>query len=268
MASLSVRGRRAVVTGGAAGIGGAVAARLAASGASVLIADVDEAAAVGMAARLGARHVVADLSTLDGVRATISAGVRVLGGLDVLVNNAGGVVEPRYPAAPDEHWMRMLDLNLRGVMLATRLAIEVMPRGGAVVNVASSAGLGFGVHGVPEYAVAKAGVMRLTACLAPLRESHGIRVNCVCPDLTDTPSSRRGRAGMTAEELAAEPPPMPAEEVADAVAMLLSDETLAGRVVMCRAEHPRRVLLPADPWPDYVARLTGGADGRPPVAAP
>jgi len=261
MAALSMRGRRAVVTGGAAGIGAAVAARLAASGGSVLIADVDEAAAAGMAARLGARYVVADLSTLDGVRATVAAGVSLLGGIDVLVNNAGGVVEPRYPQAPDEHWMRMLDLNLRGVLLATRLALEVMPRGGAVVNVASSAGLGFGVHGVPEYAVAKAGVMRLTACLAPLRESHGIRVNCVCPDLTDTPSSRRGRAELTPDELAAEPIPMPAEEVADAVALLLSDDTLAGRVVVCRAEHPRRVLLPAEPWSDYLARLTAAETG-------
>jgi NAD(P)-dependent dehydrogenase (short-subunit alcohol dehydrogenase family) len=95
-----MRGRRAVVTGGAAGIGAAVAARLAASGGSVLIADVDEAAAAGMAARLGARYVVADLSTLDGVRATVAAGVNLLGGIDVLVNNADGVVEPRYPEAP------------------------------------------------------------------------------------------------------------------------------------------------------------------------
>jgi 3-oxoacyl-[acyl-carrier protein] reductase len=70
--------------------------------------------------------VAVDLSTLDGVRATMAAARRELGGLDVLVNNAGGVVAPVYPNAPAEHWLQMPDLNLRTVMLSTQLAIEVM----------------------------------------------------------------------------------------------------------------------------------------------
>lgn len=240
-----------MVTGGAAGVGGAVAARLAAEGADVLIADRDADAGRATAARLGAEFVQVDLSRLDDVRAMM----RAAGSLDVLVNNAGGVVEPPYPAATADHWLRMLDLNLRGVMLSTQLAVEAMGRGGAIVNVASSAGLGFAAHGVPEYAVAKAGVLRLTACLAPLADSHGIRVNCVCPDLTDTPSSRRGRAAMTPAELAAAPEAMPAEEVADAVAVLLTDDSLAGRVLVCKTSAPRRVLLPPTGWEDYVTRL-------------
>ena len=240
-----------MVTGGAAGIGGAVAARLAAEGADVLIADRDAAAGRAAAERLGAAFVEVDLSSLDGVRAMM----RAAGSLDALVNNAGGVVEPRYPAAPADHWLRMLDLNLRGVMLSTQLAVDAMGHGGAIVNVASSAGLGFAAHGVPEYAVAKAGVLRLTACLAPLADSHGIRVNCVCPDLTDTPSSRRGRDEMTPEQRAAAPEAMPADEVADAVAVLLTDESLAGRVMVCKTAAPRRVLLPATGWEDYVTRL-------------
>jgi 3-oxoacyl-[acyl-carrier protein] reductase len=81
--------------------------------------------------------------------------------------------------------MRMLDLNLRSVMLSTQLAIDVMDTGGAIVNIASTAGLGDGVHGVPEYAAAKAAVMRMTTCLAPLRDRLGIRVNCVGPSLRD-----------------------------------------------------------------------------------
>jgi hypothetical protein len=119
--------------------------------------------------------------------------------------------------------MRTLDLNLRGVMLAIQLALPLMPAGGAIVNVASVAGLGYGTHRAPDYAVAKAGLIRLTGCLAALRDSHGIRVNCVCPDLTDTPSSRRDRASMTAAQRAAAPPALPPEEIADAVTILLTD---------------------------------------------
>jgi NAD(P)-dependent dehydrogenase (short-subunit alcohol dehydrogenase family) len=146
-------GRRAVVTGSAAGIGEAVASRLTADGATVMIVDRDAGTGQDTARRRGAQFVAADLSTLDGVRATMAAARRELGGLDVLVNNVGGVVEPAYPAARADHWIRMLDLNLRRVMLSTQLAIGAMGRGGAIVNIASTAGLGYGPHGVPEYAM-------------------------------------------------------------------------------------------------------------------
>ena len=250
-----LQGRRTVVTGGAAGIGRAVASRLSAEGAVVLIADRDAATGQDTAEQLGARFVAVDLSMLDDVRAMMAAAQRVLGGLDVLVNNVGGVVRPVYPAAPADHWLRMLDLNLRGVMLSTQLAIEAMDRGGAIVNIASTAGLGYGVHRAPEYAIAKAGVIRLTACLGPLRDSAGIRVNCVCPSLTDTPSSRRDLAAMTATQRAAAPPAIPAEEIADAVTLMLTDENLAGRVMVCRHEQPRRTLLPVCEWADYLDSL-------------
>jgi NAD(P)-dependent dehydrogenase (short-subunit alcohol dehydrogenase family) len=85
----------------------------------------------------------------------------------------------------------MLDLNLRGVMLSTQLAIDVLGPGGAIVNIAATAGLGYGVHSAPEYAVAKAGLMRLTACLAPLRDSHGIRHLCL-PQPDRHPSAAAG----------------------------------------------------------------------------
>lgn len=251
-----LRGRRAVVTGGAAGIGQAVASRLTAEGAAVMIVDVDIDAGQRTAERLGARFVVADLCTLDGVRAMMEAAQRQLGGLDVLVNNAGGVVKPVYPTAGADHWMRMLDLNLRGVMLSTQLAIDAMNTGGSIVNIASTAGLGYGVHGAPEYAAAKAAVMRLTACLAPLRDSLGIRVNCVCPSLTDTPASRRDRATMSPAERAASTPAMPAEQVADAVLHMLTDQNLAGRVLVCQHDQPRTVLLPTLGWSEFVQAMS------------
>jgi NAD(P)-dependent dehydrogenase (short-subunit alcohol dehydrogenase family) len=177
---MELRHKRALVTGGAMGIGAAVARRLAAEGAQVLIADIDAETGRATAGRLGTWFVHTDLATEAGVQAMMAAANERLGGLDVLVNNAGGVEGPTYPQAPANRWMAALALNLHAVMLATQLAVELMgERGGAVVMVGSVAGLGTSPHDAPEYAVAKAGVMRLTACLAPLHEQASIRVNCV-----------------------------------------------------------------------------------------
>jgi NAD(P)-dependent dehydrogenase (short-subunit alcohol dehydrogenase family) len=240
---MRLAGRAAVVTGGAAGIGRAVAERLRLEGASVLVADHDQPAGEAAAADLGAAFVHADVATDAGVRATMAAAGARFGGLDVLVNNAGGISPPYYPEAPVERWSHALDLNLRAVMLATQLAIGLMGEGGgAVVNVASSAGEGLGAHRAPEYAAAKAGVVRLTATLAPLAERRGIRVNCICPGMVDTPSSRRDRAGMTPAERAALPPVLAPEEVAAAVAELVENDELAGRVMVCNGGEPRRLL--------------------------
>jgi NAD(P)-dependent dehydrogenase (short-subunit alcohol dehydrogenase family) len=237
-------GSGALVTGGAAGIGRAVAERLAKEGAAVVIADRDEAAGKAAAADLGATFVHADVATDGDVRWALTAATARLGGLDILVNNAGGIDPPYYPDAPVERWSHALDLNLRAVMLATQLALESMTArgGGAIVNIASSAGLGLEAHRAPEYAAAKAGVVRLTATLAPLSRRLGVRVNCICPHLVDTPSSRRDRAGMTPEELAALPPAMAPEEIAAAVAELIADDQLAGRVMVCQAGVPPSLL--------------------------
>jgi NAD(P)-dependent dehydrogenase (short-subunit alcohol dehydrogenase family) len=160
------------------------------------------------------------------------------------VNNAGGVSSPFFPDAPLERWSAVLDLNLRATMLATQLALETMRgRGGAIVNVSSIAGVGYGPHRAPEYAAAKAGVARLTAALASLAE-EGVRVNCICPDFTDTPAARRSLEQATPAERAAAPPLVPAERVADAIVGLVKDESLAGRVLVCPATAEWRLLAP------------------------
>jgi 3-oxoacyl-[acyl-carrier protein] reductase len=160
----------------------------------------------------------------------------------VLVNNAGGVSGPTFPETPPERWSAVLDLNLRATMLGVQLALETMRgRGGAIVNVSSIAGIGFGPHGAPEYAAAKAAVVRLTAALASLA-AEGVRVNCICPDWVDTPAARRSLERATPEERAAAPPLVPAERVADAILRLVEDESLAGRVLVCPVTGEWRFL--------------------------
>ena len=230
---MELAGRTALVTAAAAGIGRAVAGALTAEGASVVLVDVDAKGGEAAAAELGGRFVHADVTRDEDVRAMIGA----CGTLDVLVNNAGGAPEPHYPDAPAEHWSRTLDLNLRSAMLEA-----MRGRGGAIVNVASMAGYGLFPHGAPEYAAAKAGLMRLTGALAPLAQRAGVRVNCVCPDWVDTPAARRTIGAMTEEERAQVPELVPAEEIAALVLDLVRDDSLAGRVMIRPADGPPELL--------------------------
>ena len=243
-AAMDLKGTTALVTGGADGIGAGIAERLAAEGMHVVIADLDEKAGPATAARIGGSFVPADVTTGAGVRTAVDAA----GPVSVLVNNAGGIEEPCFPAADPAKWQQTLTLNLHAVMLATQLVLAPMRErgGGAIVNIASTAGLGTASHDSPEYAVAKAGVVRFTACLAPLRETMGVRANCICPGLVDTPASRRSRGRMTPAELAALPPVLSPADIAGAAMEFLTDDTLAGRIMLCRGGEPGRLLPVTD----------------------
>jgi NAD(P)-dependent dehydrogenase (short-subunit alcohol dehydrogenase family) len=245
---MDVEGTVAIVTGAAAGAGRAIALRLAADGADVVVADIDpvggEETVAAIAAGGGhARFVRADMRAADDVEELVRSADP-----QILINNAGGGghVEPHFPDASPAQWGATLDLNLRGAMLATQLCLEPMHRagGGAVVNVASTAGLGLGPYQSPEYGAAKAGLIRFTACLADLRERMGVRVNCVVPDWIGTERAQDELARMTAEERAATPPPLPLEDVAAAVAGLVRDDALSGRVLVLWRGEPPRLLAP------------------------
>jgi NAD(P)-dependent dehydrogenase (short-subunit alcohol dehydrogenase family) len=228
---VELAGKTAVVTGAAAGTGRAIAQRLGREGAAVVVADID--------AELGNQ-------TVRQIQHLVEVADRAYDGLDVLVNNAGGGghVEPHFPAASPLQWEATLDLNLRGAMLATQLALAPMRRrgAGAVVNIASTGGLGFGPHQSPEYAAAKAGLIRFSSSLAALREAIGVRVNCVVPDWLATERAVVELAGMPQEVRAATLAPIPLEDVADAVVACIRDEGMAGRVMVLWRGEPRRLL--------------------------
>jgi NAD(P)-dependent dehydrogenase (short-subunit alcohol dehydrogenase family) len=241
----------ALVTGAGAGIGRAVALRLAHEGAAVVIADVDEEAGSSVVREIRSEGqqavcILADVAYEADVSRMIGFAEDEFGGLDVLVNNAGGVEEPYFPDGEPEHWGRTLDLNLRGVMLGIHFGVRAMKKrgGGAIVNVSSMGGIGFRPYDKPEYGAAKAGVVRLTASLATLKEQMGIRVNCICPGWVDTPASRRSRVQMTPLEREKLVPPvrLQPEEIAEAVVMFVEDETMAGRVMIWKEGEPWQIV--------------------------
>ncbi|MBI4639510.1 MAG: SDR family oxidoreductase [Candidatus Tectomicrobia bacterium] len=257
---MDIQDKVALVTGAGAGIGRVIAGRLAREGAAVVVADLNEKGGAETVRQIHAdsgraAFALADVAVEADVRAIIAFAERHFGGLDILVNNAGGVTEPFFPKADPEHWTRAIDVNLRGVMLGIQFGIEAMRKrgGGAIVNISSMAGIGYQWHDAPEYAVSKAGVVRLTAVLGPLKDELGIRVNCICPGWVETPAVQHALETMTPDERAALafPPPRilrQPEEIAAAAIMFILDETLAGRVMVWPDGEPWRIISADDQY--------------------
>jgi 3alpha(or 20beta)-hydroxysteroid dehydrogenase len=177
-------GKVAVVTGAASGIGRAVAERFTAAGATVVLADVADAAP--LAAELGGSYVRTDVSREEEVAGLMEAAARLRGGIDVCVNNAGITVgETPLAETTREELQRAIDVNVLGVLFGLKHAPRYMS-GGAIVNTASLAA----VVGFPTYAsygASKAAIVSLTRTAAIELGGSGIRVNCICPSSVDTP---------------------------------------------------------------------------------
>jgi NAD(P)-dependent dehydrogenase (short-subunit alcohol dehydrogenase family) len=239
---MEIAGKVALVTGaGGGGTGRATALRLAAEGARVVVADIDIEGARATARRIeaeggSAAPVRADVTVQPDVRAMLDLAEARFGGLDVLVNNAGGVPYPSYPESPGDQWGRTFAVNLTAPMVVIQHALPLLERrgGGAIVNISSVAGLGHGPHGAPEYAAAKAGLIRLSVVLGALAPRSGIRVNCVVPNWILTESVRAQLEDLSSAERATLPERMSTpEEIAGAVVHFVRDDSLAGRVMVC-----------------------------------
>lgn len=198
---LSLRGRHALVTGGAQGLGKAIALRLAEAGAAVTIADLDEDRAAAEAASLSTRQGVQaigvgmDVVDEESVASGADRARRHLGEVDVWVNNAG--VFPSVPALEMtvEQWNRVIDVNARGVFIGAREAAKRMPGGGVIVNIASTAGFRGISPGLAAYVASKHAVRGLTAQLALELAPQGIRVLGVAPTFVPTEGNLSGAAG-------------------------------------------------------------------------
>ncbi|MER7581480.1 SDR family oxidoreductase [Kitasatospora sp. NPDC097691] len=221
-----LNGLRALVTGGASGIGLATAELLGERGARVAVLDLDPSGAPAPM-----RKYTADVGDDTSVRAAVAAAAEALGGIDILVNNAGigaaGTVEDN----PDEQWRRVLDINVLGIVRTSRAALPHLRRSAhaSIVNTCSIAA----TVGLPQralYSASKGAVLSLTLAMAADHVREGIRVNCVNPGTVDTPWV--GRLLDAAEDPAAERAALngrqptgrlvDAQEVAAAIAYLAS----------------------------------------------
>jgi 3-oxoacyl-[acyl-carrier protein] reductase len=181
-------GRTAVITGGAQGIGFAIAARFVAEGARVVLGDLDPDATQDAAKRLGgagtAAAAVCDVTSAEQVSGLVKAATDEFGSLDVFVNNAGITRDSTMRTMTEEQFDQVISVHLKGTWNGTRLAAAVMreQKSGAIVNISSLSGK-TGMVGQTNYSAAKAGIVGLTKAAAKEMAHHGVRVNAVQPGL-------------------------------------------------------------------------------------
>ena len=181
--------RTAIVTGAGQGIGRAIAEKLAAEGATVVVSDVDAGTARATADALGGKSVGVrtDVADRDAVAAMVDEARAQFGRIDVLVNNAGWDKVGPFVESDPADWDRIMAINLFGVLNTSRAVLPIMAEqgGGAVVNLASDAAR-VGSSGEAVYSAAKGGVISFTKTTAREMARHQVRANCVCPGPTDT----------------------------------------------------------------------------------
>lgn len=244
---LSLKNRVAVVTGGAAGIGAAVARTLAAEGCSICIADRDAAAAEATAAALVKDGAAAHPAAVDvGDAAAVAAAFAKIheqhGRLDILVTAAGLLSTGQVADLPVSEWDRVARVNLSGVLHCAKAAMPIMiaRRWGRIVNIASvSAARGGGSFGNTLYGTTKAGVVALTMGLARELGPYGVTVNAVSPAVADTPMTRALLSDEVRQRIVARIPVgrlASVDDVADLVTFLAS----------ARAEFITGTVIPVD----------------------
>ncbi|HEY8173705.1 MAG TPA: SDR family oxidoreductase, partial [Dehalococcoidia bacterium] len=254
---MDLNGKTAIITGAGSGIGRATALRLAREGASIIVADVNDAGAaetVRLVEAAGSKAVAVhvDVTKSSDLDRMFDAAKNTFGGFDILYNNAGITTgNPRWPDCSEDQWRKTVEVDLNAVIEGTRKAIPLLKArgGGVIVQTASLAGL-FGFQADPVYAAAKHGVVGLTRALIYLKDEANIRVNCVCPAVVNTPLVTSGLESLSgADREAAEKrlkmmPMLPAEEIAEAVYEMIKNDEAAGVVMGVTIGDPRRIVDP------------------------
>ena len=188
---ISLKGKKAIVTGGAGGIGLAGVKCFRAAGAEVIIADINEEAGRQAAAETGATFVRCDVSKSADVQAVVAAAE---GKLDILYNNSGVYLNGRDGRITDideEIWEKVIAINLRSVFLFCKYALPLlMKQGGAIINTASSAGV-IGIPDCDAYTATKGAIVQLTKSMAAEYGRYNVRVNCIAPAAIMTPMMRQ-----------------------------------------------------------------------------
>lgn len=229
MNKIDLAGRVAVISGGSSGIGFATARRMAESGATILLWDINQAGLDRACSQLpGARSYRVDVTDEDAVTRAARQSAADAGRIDILVNSAG-IAGELHPLAefPLAAWQRVIDINLTGTFICCKAVVPIMQNGdyGRIVNLSSTAGKD-GNALVAPYSAAKAAVMALTKSLGKELARTGIRVNCVTPamiatELADTMSPERIATAVSRIPMGRAGKP---EEVAAMIAWLASED--------------------------------------------
>ena len=188
----------AIVTGAAQGMGAAIAGRLAAEGAKVVLSDINAEKVAGVAERINAAAensalaMRTDVTKEDEVAEMVEATIAHYGTVGILVNNAGILYPTRIDQVTKAEWDEVIDVNLNGSFLCSKAVLPIMKANkfGRIVNMSSSAGRSVSTLGGVHYTAAKAGVLGLTRGMAKEVAPFGITVNAVCPGLIDTEMAR------------------------------------------------------------------------------
>jgi 3-oxoacyl-[acyl-carrier protein] reductase len=238
-------GKGVVITAAAGtGIGFATARRCVEEGAQVVLSDRHERRLAESAGELGVPGIACDVTDEVSVQALMAGAADHLGGIDVLVNNAGLGGTAELVDMTDEQWHAVLDVTLNGTFRCTRAVLAHMYGRGSGVIVNNASVLGWRAQaGQAHYAAAKAGVMALTRCAAIEAAPHGVRINAVAPSLAMHANLSKATSDELLDELtgreafgrAAEP-----WEIANVIVMLASDYTsyLTGEVISASSQHP------------------------------
>jgi NAD(P)-dependent dehydrogenase (short-subunit alcohol dehydrogenase family) len=229
-------GKMVLITGASRGIGYATAQEFLALGARVAVnGRTDQSVATAITELGGGDRLVAapgSVGTVDGCESVVETAIAGLGGLDVLVNNAGVCIDSTIEKVDEAIWDETLDVNLKGTFFCVRAALPALRKNaGAIVNLASISGL-LGSEASAAYCASKGGVVNLTRALA-MELAPDIRVNCVCPGWVDTDMLRRDYVDLAADPAAAEREAIEEaplkrvatpEEIAKAIAYLASHD--------------------------------------------
>ncbi|GAA3677954.1 SDR family oxidoreductase [Nonomuraea antimicrobica] len=230
-------GKRVLISGGSSGIGAATARRFLEEGARVVLGGLDpaevDATVTGLSELGEVSGLAGDVSAAGDVTRLVEGAVAALGGIDVLVNNAGIAWREPFLEITPEHWDQIMAVNLRGMFLVAQAVARHLVEqgtGGVILNMSSTNGLG-GEADYAHYNASKGGVLLLTRTMAVELGRHGIRVNALCPGYIQTPLNASISAGLAGDFVSSyERDHIPlgraglAEEVAAGYAFLASDD--------------------------------------------
>ncbi len=231
-------GKRAIITGGASGIGRATAQLFAQEGASVAILDLNEADGQAVADEINLSHgravfIRCDVTRAEDCQRAVQTTLEQLGGLDILFNNAGTVRRADVVGTTEQEWDHVMAVNVKSAFLMSKYAVPVMSRqgGGSIINNGSGWGVRGGRNAV-SYCASKGAIVNMTRAMAIDHGAQNIRVNCICPGDTDTPMLREEarQLSQAESEFMAEAAVRPLRryaqpaEIAEAVLYLASDK--------------------------------------------